>query len=149
METKMNLNATRSAPARDLHEISSAWSNLYDRVELGQIRNERQYKSLVSLADRLIDEIGVNQKHALSSFLEVIMTLIEQYENVVAPMEETEPRLVLAFLMEQHDVKQSELRVEIGTQGVVSEILNGKREINVRQAKALAHRFSVSPAVFL
>jgi len=38
---------------------------------------------------------------------------------------------------------------EIGSQGVVSEILNGKRELNVRQIRALAERFNVSAAVFV
>lgn len=38
---------------------------------------------------------------------------------------------------------------EIGSQGVVSEILNGKRELNVRQIRALADRFHVSPSVFI
>jgi len=60
-----------------------------------------------------------------------------------------EPAEVLKFLMEQHGLKQSDLRKEIGTQGVVSEILSGNRQINARQAKALAKRFGVSPAVFL
>jgi HTH-type transcriptional regulator/antitoxin HigA len=32
---------------------------------------------------------------------------------------------------------------------VVSEILNGKRELNARQIRALAERFHVSPAVFM
>jgi len=39
--------------------------------------------------------------------------------------------------------------LEIGSQGVVSEILNGKRELNVRQIRELANRFHVSPAVFI
>jgi HTH-type transcriptional regulator/antitoxin HigA len=34
--------------------------------------------------------------------------------------------------MEQHGLKQTDLR-EIGSQGVVSEILSGKRDLNVRQ----------------
>jgi HTH-type transcriptional regulator/antitoxin HigA len=38
---------------------------------------------------------------------------------------------------------------EIGSQGVVSEFLSGKRELNLRQVKALAQRFKVSPNVFL
>jgi HTH-type transcriptional regulator/antitoxin HigA len=38
---------------------------------------------------------------------------------------------------------------EIGTQGVVSEILSGKRELNVRQIRALAERFNVPPGVFV
>ena len=50
--------------------------------------------------------------------------------------------------MEEHGLTQSDL-AEIGSQGVVSEILSGKRELNVRQIRALAERFHVSPAVFV
>jgi HTH-type transcriptional regulator/antitoxin HigA len=50
--------------------------------------------------------------------------------------------------MEEHTLKQSDLS-EIGSQGVVSEILNGKRELNLRQVKLLSQRFSVSPNVFI
>jgi HTH-type transcriptional regulator / antitoxin HigA len=54
---------------------------------------------------------------------------------------------MLRFLMEQHGFTQG--LPEIGSQGVVSEILNGKREPNVRQIKALAERFQVPPGVFI
>jgi HTH-type transcriptional regulator/antitoxin HigA len=50
--------------------------------------------------------------------------------------------------MEEHDLKQSDLP-EIGSQGVISEILSGKRQFNVRQIKLLSNRFKVSPAVFM
>jgi HTH-type transcriptional regulator/antitoxin HigA len=50
--------------------------------------------------------------------------------------------------MEQHELNQSDL-TEIGSQGVVSEILTGKRELNVRQIRLLSDRFGVSPATFL
>ena len=48
----------------------------------------------------------------------------------------------LAFLMAQHGLRQSDLP-EIGNQTKVSEILSGKRAINLRQAQALAKRFRV------
>jgi HTH-type transcriptional regulator/antitoxin HigA len=51
--------------------------------------------------------------------------------------------------MELHELNQSDLANEIGSQGVVSEILNGKRELNVRQIKALARRFHVDPSTFI
>lgn len=38
---------------------------------------------------------------------------------------------------------------EIGSQGVISELLAGKRELNTRQIRILAKRFGVSPAVFV
>jgi len=53
----------------------------------------------------------------------------------------------LAFLMEQHGLRQGDMP-EIGSQGVVSEILSGKRDLNVRQIRALSERFGVSPATF-
>jgi HTH-type transcriptional regulator/antitoxin HigA len=54
----------------------------------------------------------------------------------------------LNALMKEHGLKQSELS-EIGSQGVISEILSGKRQLNVRQIKLLSKRFKVSPAVFI
>jgi HTH-type transcriptional regulator / antitoxin HigA len=54
----------------------------------------------------------------------------------------------LKFLMEQHSLRQSDLP-EIGSQGVVSEILTGKRELNIRQIRALSERFGVSPVTFV
>jgi len=50
--------------------------------------------------------------------------------------------------VEKHGLKQSDLR-EIGSQGVVSEILNGKRDLNLRQIRALSKRFGVSTATFV
>lgn len=48
----------------------------------------------------------------------------------------------------QHGLKQCDLS-EIGSQGVVSEILTGKRDINIRQVRALSERFRVSAATFV
>ena len=51
--------------------------------------------------------------------------------------------------MEQHDLRQSDLTELFGSQSNISEVLNGKREINARQVQALGSRFGVSPAVFI
>lgn len=55
---------------------------------------------------------------------------------------------MLQFFMQEHDLAQADLP-EVGSQGVISEILSGKRDLNVRQIRALSQRFHVSPAVFL
>jgi HTH-type transcriptional regulator/antitoxin HigA len=52
------------------------------------------------------------------------------------------PGTLLAYLMEEHGLKQSDLP-EVGPQSVVSEILSGKRAPNLRQVKVLAKRFRV------
>jgi len=54
----------------------------------------------------------------------------------------------LRFLIQQHAVKPAVLS-EVGPQSVVSEVLSGRRRLNVRQIAALAHRFGVSADVFI
>lgn len=80
--------------------------------------------------------------------LDTLGTLIEAYEEEHHPIPEANGSDVLRFLMDEHGLTQSDLP-EVGSQGVVSEILNGKRELNVRQIRKLAERFHVSPAAFM
>ena len=58
------------------------------------------------------------------------------------------PAAILAVLMDEHQLKQGDIP-EIGSQGVVSEILNGKRELNLRQIRALSKRFNIPQRFFL
>lgn len=101
--------------------------------------------------EQLLDLVGDDEDHPLADLLDVVGVLVAQCEDENTPglSASSEPLDVLKFLMEQHELKQADLRKEIGTQGVVSEILSGNRQINARQAKALAKRFKVSPAIFL
>lgn len=111
------------------------------------IRSDEDYKRAVEMLDRLLDEVGDNERHPLFEFLEVLGTLIESYEEDHVKLPDAPGRAVLKFLIEEHSLTQHELP-EVGSQGVVSEILLGKRELNTRQIKALSKRFGVSPAVF-
>jgi HTH-type transcriptional regulator/antitoxin HigA len=54
---------------------------------------------------------------------------------------------VLRFLMREHGLSQRDLP-EVGTQSVVSEVLAEKRQLNVRQIRALSKRFGVTADVF-
>ncbi|WP_414619404.1 helix-turn-helix domain-containing protein [Calothrix sp. CCY 0018] len=51
--------------------------------------------------------------------------------------------------MEQKDIKQSDLVGVIGSKGVVSEVVNSKREISKSQAKALGDFFNVDAGLFV
>lgn len=104
---------------------------------------------MTKLMDRLIDEVGDDERHRLAGLLNIVAALIRQYEEQNIKLPNVSPKEVLRFLMEEHRLRQGDLKGELGSQGIVSEILNGKRQINARQAKALAARFGVSAAAFL
>ena len=129
-----------------LKEIAKIWPEIQPIFSVPH--NKKDYKKLVSLLDSLIDEVGNNENHPLTSLMETIGSLIETYESQYINEIEGNPIDALNALMEEHGLKQSDLS-EIGSQGVVSEILSGKRQLNVRQIKTLSKRFKVSPAVFI
>jgi HTH-type transcriptional regulator/antitoxin HigA len=129
-----------------LKEIAKVWPNIQSVFSVPH--NEKDYNNMVDLLDSLIDEVGNNESHTLSSLLETIGSLIETYEYQNYPDMEGDAINALKTLMEEHGLKQSDLP-EIGSQGVVSEIISGKRQLNVRQVKLLCERFKVSPVVFV
>ncbi|MCX7263619.1 MAG: helix-turn-helix domain-containing protein [Burkholderiales bacterium] len=97
---------------------------------------------------RLLDEAGADESHPIMGLIDIVTDLIDDYKSELHPLLQTNGVDALKFLMEQHDLKQTDLQ-EIGSQGVVSEILTGKRELNLRQVRALSERFGVSAATFL
>jgi HTH-type transcriptional regulator/antitoxin HigA len=129
-----------------LKEIAKVWPDIQTIFSVPH--NEKDYNKLVNLLDSLIDEVGNNENHPLSSLMETIGSLIETYESTNFTELEGNTTDTLSALMEEHGLKQSDLP-EIGSQGVVSEILSGKRQLNVRQINLLSKRFKVSPAVFV
>lgn len=135
----------------DTATIAPAWNAFQGSlpVKIGTIRNDAQYEQVINFMNGLLDVVGDDENHELVDFLDLVGQLVEDYESTRHAIPEAAPQEVLRFIMEQHDLKQTDLSDEIGGQSVVSEILNGKREINARQAKALAVRFGVSAAAFL
>ena len=126
-------------------QLKTNWANI---SPLLTIRNEKEYDAAVKHLNELLDEIGTNEKHPLYTLLDTLGTLVHAYEEKHYPIPDVGGAEILRFLMKEHGLTQSDLP-EVGSQGVVSEILNGKRELNVRQIRTLSERFKVSAAVFV
>ena len=130
----------------EIKEIAKVWPVVREVFTVPH--NNKQYKKLVSFLDSVIDEVGEDENHPLASLMETLGSLIESYESQHVPELSGDPIHTLKSLMKEHGLKQADMK-EIGSQGVVSEVLSGKRSLNSRQIKALSERFGVSPAVFI
>ena len=109
--------------------------------------NDADFQTLVESLDAILDAGGADESHPLAGLAAMVGELVENYETKRHPMPEAMTATeALAFLM-QHGMRQSDLP-EIGNQAKVSEVLSGKRAINLRQALALAKRFGVGIEVF-
>jgi HTH-type transcriptional regulator/antitoxin HigA len=129
-------------------EITSHFKALSSIIPLHTIGSERDYDKAVTTLNQLLDAGAANEKHPLADLVNTLGALISEYDNAHYPGQDVSPLAMLRFLMDQNHLTQTNLP-EIGTQGVVSEILSGKRELNVRQIKALGERFHVPPSVFV
>lgn len=130
----------------ELEKVEKVWPIVKDLISYP--RNEKQYKKLVKILDYLIDEVRDNENHHLYNLMETVGSLIESYERDNIELPEAKGIEVLKYLMKENNLNQKDLS-ELGSQGVVSELLNGKRELNVRQIKALSEKFKTSTSVFI
>ncbi|GBC63614.1 transcriptional regulator [Desulfonema ishimotonii] len=127
-------------------KIINAWPTFSSVLSAPQTDDDLD--RLIGFCDYLVDQIGGNEKHPLIGLLDIVGTLIEKYEDEHIAEPEGTPTGCLKYLMEEHGLRQKDL-TELGSPGVISEILSGKRELNKRHIKALAKRFGCSPAVFI
>jgi HTH-type transcriptional regulator/antitoxin HigA len=105
-------------------------------------------RKAVSALNQLLDAGAAEENSSLGDLANALGAVIGDYEDLHNPVQEVTPAATLRFLMQQHLLTRSD-PPEIGSQGVVSEILRGKRELNVRQIKELAGCFQVPVAVFI
>src|SRR3972149_9110141 len=69
--------------------------------------------------------------------MDVLVTLIEAYENKHAPIGPADPVAAIKFRMEQQGLTPRDLEAYIGPSGRVSEVLNGKRPLSLGMIKRL------------
>ena len=134
--------------ADEMKQMMQEYRRLRAIVPLGQLRSKKEYERAVRLLDAILDEIGEDEKNPMAELADAIGVFVERYESEHVPLAAGNPSEVLKLLMSEHGLRQTDLP-EIGTQGVVSEVLAGKRELNTRQIRKLANRFGVSAAVFV
>ena len=111
--------------------------------------NDEELARTIDLLDQVLDAGGSEEGTELGLLADYLGDLVYHYEQAhLAPPPAATGVEMMQFLMEREDLKQSDLP-EVGSQGVVSELLNGKRELNARQIRALAERFGMPAGNFI
>ena len=110
------------------------------------ITSERQLAEYLSVLDKLASKdnpTGEEEKYA-----EVLVALIEAYEEEHYSIPDASPVEVLRTLMDAHNLRQKDLAPIFGTESIVSEVLHNKRDLTKAHIEKLSKRFHVSPAAF-
>lgn len=131
-----------------------SYSELLQLVEPKRIETEQDYKSFLALLEDLLEK---EEDEALSEqeglLAELLLVIVQEYESHHVSLPDALSGVsgldILIHLMDANDFKQANLVGVVGSSGVVSEIINGKREISKAQARSLGELFNVSYKLFL
>ncbi len=133
-----------------VEELLAPWQTVNAALGLsGPVRDEAHHAQLLAFVDEAFARFGNDDQHPIFTLVSLVADRIREYEERTHPWpDNSTPASRLAFLMESHGLNQKDLP-EVATQSVISEILSGKRQINLRQATALAKRFGVPLELFV
>jgi len=127
---------------------AKAWQDLQHYIPFSTIHSEQQYEQALEALEVLLDASNNDENHPLADMLETLGELIHVYEEEHLPMNDARGVDVVRLLMQEHQLTQANLP-EVGSQGIVSEVLSGKREMNIRMIRSLSERFQLDPKVFI
>jgi HTH-type transcriptional regulator/antitoxin HigA len=112
------------------------------------IRTEAEYYRLLATTAALMEKPEDEISEEEGRLLELLSILIEEYEGRAHPLPKAEPHKMLAYLLEEKNMKPSDLWTVL-PKSRVSEILNGKRSISKTQARQLAELLRVPVDLFV
>lgn len=104
------------------------------------IKTEVDYDAALARIDELFDA-----KPGSKAFdeVELLMALVEIYEEEHYKIEAPDPIEAIKFRMEQMDMKRTDMAKYLGTRGRVSEILNRQRSLTLAMIKKLHKEFGI------
>jgi HTH-type transcriptional regulator/antitoxin HigA len=113
------------------------------------IQTEAENERALEVVNQLLSKGEANLTPEETALLELLVQLIERFEEQAYTIPDAPGYRVLQTLMENRGVKQADLLPIFGSRGIASEVFNGKRTISKTQAKKLGEFFGISPAVFI
>ena len=115
-----------------------------------RIETDEEFDRLVEIMERLSRAMACGKATPEERTLHALLsTLVKEYDDRVYPVPPGDPIEVLGYLMEQRDLRPTDLSSVFGARSIASMVLSRKRELSKTHIRKLAEYFHVSPALFL
>jgi HTH-type transcriptional regulator / antitoxin HigA len=115
-------------------------------VRLKVIKTDKQYKAAMARVEEIFDARPGTPK---GDELELLLLLVETYENAAFPIDLPKPVSAIRFRMDQQGLKQKDLEPYIGSKSKVSEVLGGQRELSLTMIRKLVTGLGIPAEVLL
>ena len=136
----------RKGLVEKMNALATDYGALLSETKPEVIRGEQQNAYFIAKLEELtsLEEVTAAQE----KLIRLLTVLVEEYESRYYPVPDAGPLDIIRHLMEEHHLRQKDLVDVFGTESIVSDVLNGKRDLTKDHIVRLSTRFQVSPAVF-
>jgi len=110
------------------------------------IKSEKDYEATMARVEEIFD---AKPGTAKGDELELLLLLVEKYEEKVFPIGLPDPITAIRFRMEQQKLKPKDLVPYIGSKSKVSEVLSGQRELSLTMIRKLVTGLGIPSEVLL
>jgi HTH-type transcriptional regulator/antitoxin HigA len=115
-------------------------------ADLKPIRTERDYEEALTEVSRLWgSKLGTPKGNRL----DILVTLVEAYEEKHYPMDPPDPIEAIKFQMEQRGLTRKDLEPLIGTRTRVAEVLNRKRPLSISMIRRIHGKLGISADILI
>ena len=109
-------------------------------MDIQPIKTEQDYELALSTIEELWEaKEGTDE----GDRLDILITLVDAYEQVNHPIYPPDPVAAIEFHMDQNELTRVDLEEYIGTRARVSEVLNGKRGLSIEMIRNLHEGFGI------
>jgi HTH-type transcriptional regulator / antitoxin HigA len=129
----------------DSHETLAAILNKY-KMEINPIKTEKDYDLALERVEVIFDAIPNSVE---ADELDILVTLIEKYEQIHYPIPEPDPIEAIKFMMEQRGMTQNELGIILNSRSRVSEIFKRKRALTIKQIRLIQDNLHIPASTLI
>lgn len=115
-------------------------------MDIKPIKTRADYEAALAEIDRLFDAEPGSKK---ADRLEVLVTLVEKYEDEREPIPPPDPIAAIEYYLESRGLTRKDLEALLGTRGRVSEILNRKRPLTLGMIRMLHKKLGIPADVLI
>ena len=110
------------------------------------IKTIKSYNQALKRLDEIFDS---SPKSNEGKEAELLILLIENYEEEHYKIEAPDPIVAIRIRMEELNLKQKDLVGIVGSKGIVSEVLNRKRQLTVKMIRRLSEKLNITHSTLI
>lgn len=115
-------------------------------MEIRPIKTEKDYELALERVNILFD---AKPNTIEGDELDILVTLIEKYEQIHYPIPEPDPIEAIKFMMEQKGLTDADLGVILNSRSRVTEIFKRKRALTIKQIRLLTENLHIPASTLI